>query len=368
MGDLDAIQTIHRERFSAYEQLLADFAQEVRAALEEAGLQPAVMFRVKALESFVDKLSRLRTADRGAAVTDLLGIRVILPFLRDTELAHRVLAERFSVVQVEHKGADRSVQEFGYDSIHLLLRLPRGRLEAVPGAKRVVEIQIRTILQDAWAQIEHRLVYKADGSMPRLGIRRKLAAVNATLSLADVIFEEIRDHEEELRERGERRRAFERGDARPLSAPAAELTQLARPGHALRDAKSRELEQALMEALQTHSDGELERAVEMYGRILGKRQLSGEVRSMLYNHRGVAFLALDEVDGALRDFRRALRCDPQNGRAHYNLGLALRACGRPGPALRAFEIARERRETHAAAEAMIAELRAERTVRRRSRR
>ena len=73
----------------------------------------------------------------------------------------------------------------------------------------VCEIQIRTILQDAWAEVEHELVYKSEFSPFDLPLRRKLASTNASLSLADIIFQEIRDYQTKLqREVDERRASF----------------------------------------------------------------------------------------------------------------------------------------------------------------
>jgi hypothetical protein len=59
------------------------------------------------------------------------------------------------------------------------------------------EIQIRTILQHAWAEIEHDLEYKSETNPPE--IRRRFAALSALLEIADREFEDIRRQEEELR-------------------------------------------------------------------------------------------------------------------------------------------------------------------------
>jgi hypothetical protein len=52
------------------------------------------------------------------------------------------------------------------------------------------EIQIRTILQEAWAEIEHQLVYKGEGSAPD-DIRRQITRVSALLEVADKEFQEV---------------------------------------------------------------------------------------------------------------------------------------------------------------------------------
>ena len=151
----------------------------------------------------------------------------------------------------------------------------------------------RTILQDAWAQIEHELVYKADRSVPKSAVRRKLAAVSATLTLADVVFQETRDDLAELQEQGSRRRAsaqrFMLDDgSEPLAAPMQVVSQLARRHRGIADPKSKELESRIVEALQAHSGGDLEKAIELYTAVLRLRLPKPTVRSMIYNHRGIA--------------------------------------------------------------------------------
>ena len=99
--------------------------------------------------------------DQPIPITDIIGIRVVCPFLGDLERAVKELASAFSVTEIERKGAERSFREFGYESIHLLVELPMELGAARPGLDvKVCEIQLRTILQEAWAEVEHELVYK----------------------------------------------------------------------------------------------------------------------------------------------------------------------------------------------------------------
>jgi putative GTP pyrophosphokinase len=56
----------------------------------------------------------------------------------------------------------------------------------------VFEIQIRSILQHAWAEIEHDLGYKSAEAIPR-HIRRRFARLAGVLELADDEFGAIRD-------------------------------------------------------------------------------------------------------------------------------------------------------------------------------
>ncbi len=98
-------------------------------------------------------------------------------------------------------------KEFGYESIHILIEVPADILSRFQLAESLVcEIQVCTILQDAWAEVEHELVYKANFSPFDESLKRKLAALNATLTLSDTLFQEIRDYQRLLQSELKRRR------------------------------------------------------------------------------------------------------------------------------------------------------------------
>jgi putative GTP pyrophosphokinase len=101
----------------------------------------------------------------------------------------KLVRSNFPVFEVERKGEEQSFREFGYRSVHLNLRLSSGNF---------CEIQIRTILQDAWAEVEHEIVYKGSFTPFDEPLKRKLAALNATLSLSDIIFQELRNYQRKL--------------------------------------------------------------------------------------------------------------------------------------------------------------------------
>ncbi len=76
-----------------------------------------------------------------------------------------MLVDEFEIIEKSNKGATLLQEErFGYQSIHYLVKLKgeRARLAEYRNLKDgVVEIQIRTILQHAWAEIEHDIQYKS---------------------------------------------------------------------------------------------------------------------------------------------------------------------------------------------------------------
>jgi putative GTP pyrophosphokinase len=122
-------------------------------------------------------------------INDFFGLRIVCPFLEDIETVSSLIASHFEILETERKANQHSFREFGYDSVHLAIPLTTqltGR--SMPGVRKVCEIQLRTTLQEAWAEVEHELVYKSDISLPNQSIRRKLASLNATLTLSDLIF------------------------------------------------------------------------------------------------------------------------------------------------------------------------------------
>lgn len=90
--------------------------------------------------------------------------------------------------------------KFGYGSIHCLVRLNDNRtslLEYTRFKGLVAEIQIRTILQHGWAEIEHDIQYKAVETIPNT-IRRRFMALAGLLEIADREFQAIQDEDERL--------------------------------------------------------------------------------------------------------------------------------------------------------------------------
>jgi len=122
-------------------------------------------------------------------INDVLAMRIICPFLRDLDEVEAAIATQYDIVEIERKGQNHSFREFGYESVHVLIRIPDEILPLCNGLERsVIEIQLRTILQEAWAEVEHELVYKAEFTPFDEPLKRKLAALNATLTLSDIIF------------------------------------------------------------------------------------------------------------------------------------------------------------------------------------
>jgi len=329
--DRDELQSLYQARRPVCEEALTGLYGEVRTLLETHGYTPTIKYRVKRFNEYFEKLQKVRRGEKGGEsglITDVLGLRIICPFLEDLDVIEGLLIENFQIVEAQRKGAQNSFREFGYDSTHMLIRLKSTVMEPIPHTGNVCEIQLRTILQDAWAEVEHELVYKSDIALPNESIKRKLASLNATLTLSDLIFQEIRDYQKEIRHRGRKRRASLEEtllvqDRITLSPQGEGIPSPADEAGPFPNPLASKLEKTMLSALNAHSRNDLETAIALYGQLL-EMTLDKRVRAMVYNHRGMARFSLGDFLQAKSDFSQSILYDGENFRSRVNRGLVHR--------------------------------------------
>ena len=303
-------------------------AQDIESRVEQALLplysHSTLKIRIKKFDSYYKKYLRLlKSGITNPHITDLIGIRIVCPFIEELETVESLIKEHFEVVETERKG-HYTFKEFGYESTHLLIEVPSDivKKRGQPGCD-VVEIQIRTILQDAWAEVEHELFYKAEFNPFDMPMKRKLAAVNASLSLADITFQEIRSYQKRLNNELVRRRETfyqkieESTDALLFADNAAEKTDQVpaintSPLH--RGISS--IDDLLLDALSAHNKNQFEDAIALYSHILEQKP-GDSICALIYKHRGMAEFAQSKYDDAIADFTRALKLDRTYKTAYY---------------------------------------------------
>ena len=294
-----------------------DFLADMESAVSVNG-------RIKSFSSFYSKYLRLyKTGQTDPLITDLLGLRIICPFIQDVIIIEKLINKNFKVTENEKKGR-YTYNEFGYESTHLLINIPEELISkhGYPGTN-IAEIQIRTILQDAWAEVEHELVYKAEFN-PVDSVKRKLAAVNASLSLADIIFKEIRDYQSTYKtQMGTRRKSFyqkveDATDNLLFNKEPVEPQPIALPDDLSGENPS--FDDLLVNALIAHNQNRFDEAIGQYTRIL-KLKLDNIIASVIYKHRGMAKFACSRYDEAIDDFTVALELDPKSYKAAYYRGI-----------------------------------------------
>jgi ppGpp synthetase/RelA/SpoT-type nucleotidyltranferase len=184
------------EVFDAHRRELDETARRLEAKLSahlrDAGVPVHfVSSRVKARDSLARKLARPDKTYRALwDVTDLVGLRVATYFEDVIDDVAR-LVEREFAVDFRHstdKLRFSDAGRFGYRSLHYVCALPGA---SGLGEQFRFEIQVRTALQHAWAQVEHDLGYKPTAQVPDV-IRRRFSRVASLLEIADEEFVAIR--------------------------------------------------------------------------------------------------------------------------------------------------------------------------------
>lgn len=182
-----------------FDILLSRLVEHIQSIFQGKNYSFSLKNRVKSFESYYRKVQKYNVKSVEGEIpvlTDILAIRVMCSFMSDLKPVKSIILENFECCDIEDKGINLNYREFGYNSIHLLLHIPEEfKVGLILPKGLVLEIQVRTILQDAWAEIEHDLVYKAELTSFDDPMRRKLAAINASLTLADIVFQEISDYQ-----------------------------------------------------------------------------------------------------------------------------------------------------------------------------
>jgi ppGpp synthetase/RelA/SpoT-type nucleotidyltranferase len=161
-------------------------SNRIESLLLNQSLKPvAVTRRTKDIASAIEKAKRKSYLRPIEQTTDLVGVRVIMLDEGQMRQAARLIESNL-VINKENsinKVRPRSPVEFGYRSLHLIV-------ENFCGLPICAEIQIRSVLQHAWAEIEHAIQYKR-GLTLHPSLRREIAKISAILELADEHIEKI---------------------------------------------------------------------------------------------------------------------------------------------------------------------------------
>ena len=191
MNNLDPHCQAILEEYRQAKPSCDDAAVKVKATLEKvfkkSGLiVAAIESRVKTEESLAGKLELKGSKYASLAdITDIVGVSVITFYIDDVDKVASAV-ERLFKVDWENSVDKRKIHEidsFGYMSLHYIC--------SMDGFPYRFEIQMRTVLQHAWANMNHDTGYKSGVEIP-LEYRRSLSRLSGLLELADEQFSEIR--------------------------------------------------------------------------------------------------------------------------------------------------------------------------------
>lgn len=152
--------------------------------------------RVKEKNSLAKKIDGKNKYQNLSEITDIVGCRIISYFEIDVEKIVALLFKEFKIDEVNSIDKKKILDpdRFGYLSYHIICSIndERAQLREYKNYKDFkFEIQVRTILQHAWAEIEHDIGYKSNIAVPR-EFRRKFSRIASILEIADDEFSRLK--------------------------------------------------------------------------------------------------------------------------------------------------------------------------------
>ena len=194
-----------QELLAQYQSLLPVYSQmaevipgKLKEFFDEAGIIVAALeHRVKTEDSLAGKL-KLKGGKYSDIfdITDIVGLRVITFYIDDVDKVASII-ERLFEIDWENSIDKRKAHEidsFGYLSLHYICRIPESSYTD-PGHPELnkirFEVQMRTVLQHAWANMNHDTGYKSGVEIPRVYLRN-LSRLAGMLELVDDEFSRIR--------------------------------------------------------------------------------------------------------------------------------------------------------------------------------
>lgn len=184
--------------YSKNHSVFALLAQSVQVILERMLKERKIPYyrvvsRVKKIESFKAKAHRYN--DPIKEIDDVAGIRVITFVEQDSEMVAKIVEELFAINRERSIDKDIALgaDKVGYRAKHYVAELTSDRCD-LPEYQMFkgyrFEVQIQTLLQHTWTEIEHDRHYKFQGIMP-LALRRRFALLAGSLEIVDKEFSRL---------------------------------------------------------------------------------------------------------------------------------------------------------------------------------
>jgi ppGpp synthetase/RelA/SpoT-type nucleotidyltranferase len=190
---MDKAQVIrdYEAKRSLYERLRAEALFTIEETLAPLGVKlHSVTSRLKTAESFAKKIERGRYQSPFEDIHDIVGVRIVCLFLSDIARIRDAIAGAFDVSVEDDKIEGADVASFGYMSLHLVVTFKKSysgpRYDSL--RELAIEVQVRTLAMDAWANVSHHLSYKADVDVPQ-ELKRDFHALSGLFYVADKHFE-----------------------------------------------------------------------------------------------------------------------------------------------------------------------------------
>lgn len=217
-SDLDAIYTDHKQNVSNLQPTANFIADSLRQVSEVHSLR----IRIKDPEHLIEKIIRKKLENNELeitlenykeVITDLVGVRALHLFKEDWNTIHDYIEKTWELKeqptanvrkgdsedyteQFRVKGCSINEHKFGYRSVHYLILFPPSKQVCI------TELQVRTIFEEGWSEIDHSVRYPYD--LENVILAQVSAIHNRLAGSADEIGSFIRTLKKELQDRDER--------------------------------------------------------------------------------------------------------------------------------------------------------------------
>ncbi|WP_026479840.1 GTP pyrophosphokinase family protein [Ahrensia sp. 13_GOM-1096m] len=191
--DFDNYYVENEQKFNALgdavESLIRNIARQ--RAIEFVSIEN----RIKTRDSCALKIKTKSYKDPAREMQDIVGVRIVVHFIDNLQVFIELIKETFQIDEKNsyEENGGLGTDRVGYRSSHFVCTFDpkRCELEEYSGFRKIqFEIQIRTILQHAWAELAHDRSYKLDGGLPKK-IRREVNLYAGMLEIADRNFSKI---------------------------------------------------------------------------------------------------------------------------------------------------------------------------------
>jgi len=177
----------YKDNLPLFREVSEQVYNNLKKTLSDAGLiLAAIEYRVKTEDSLAGKLEMKGSKYASLKdITDIIGLRVITFYTDDVDKVASAVERMFTIDWANSidKRKAHEIDSFGYLSLHYICSMPDFPYR--------FEIQMRTILQHAWANMNHDTGYKSGVEVPRRYFRN-MSRLAGMLELIDDEFSKIR--------------------------------------------------------------------------------------------------------------------------------------------------------------------------------
>lgn len=190
MSDLRGVRAWWLAEQDTYEKLLKSVKTRIEKGLRLGGTFAILNVRTKDVSSLLKKT--LRKGYGYESVADKAGCRVTVRFQHEVEGILSLIEKSFVIIKKEDKAEGLGDDRVGYSGIHYDIRLkdPSEEERASGLSELQCEIQVHTLCQSLWSDMNHELGYKPSQPIPDT-LRRQIFLLNALLEVADGNFNSI---------------------------------------------------------------------------------------------------------------------------------------------------------------------------------